>query len=163
MINARQTTGSGVRMGIIALIAAALVAALAFASARADSAIVASGELSAFATSSDPGIHGRALMIRTGDGKTIVTVHVAGLAAWTAYGAHVHKQACADNFADGHYQHLAGGSATPPNEIWPEFTTNAAGIGNGKATVGYVARPEAMAVVIHAPGGAKIACADLQP
>jgi hypothetical protein len=150
-------------MAIIALGAAAVVAALAFSSARADSGVVASGELSAFATSSDPSISGRALMIRTGDGQTIVTVHVEGLGPSTTYGSHVHKQACADNFADGHYQHVPGGVVTPPNEIWPAFTTNAAGIGNGRAMVDYTARPEAMSVVIHAPGGAKIACADLQP
>ncbi len=154
---------AGIRLGVIALVAAAAVVGLAVSSAAGGSAIVTSGDLTAFATSSDPGISGRAIMIRTGDDRTIVSVHVEGLAAGTAYGSHVHRQACADELADGHYQQLPAGGAAPPNEIWPGFTTNAAGVGNGMASVDYLARPEAMSVVIHAPGGAKIACADLQP
>ena len=50
---------------------------------------------------------------------------------------------------------------TLPTTIWPAFTTNDGGVGNGKATAAWVARPDARSVVIHAPGGAKIACADL--
>jgi hypothetical protein len=46
--------------------------------------------------------------------------------------------------------------------IWPGFTTNAAGVGNGNATVGWTAGSTAVSVVVHAPGGAKIACADLE-
>jgi hypothetical protein len=43
-----------------------------------------------------------------------------------------------------------------------DFHTYAAGIGNGYAANPFTARPEAQAVVIHAPGGARIACADLE-
>jgi hypothetical protein len=149
-------------LAILALVAAAVAAGLALSSAAAGSAVVTQGQLHAFATSSDPGITGQAVMVRTASGQTMISVHVEGLVPWTAYGSHVHRQACADNFADGHYQQQIGGAATPPNEIWPTFTTNAAGIGNGRAAVDYVARPDAMSVVIHAPGGAKIACADLE-
>lgn len=77
------------------------------------------------------------------------------------YGAHVHQQACGIGDADGHYKFDPAGPAAPPNEIRPGFTTDAAGVGNGKATVDGTAGPTAVAVVIHAPGGAKIACADL--
>ena len=89
------------------------------------------GEVHAFATGAGLGITGDARMVRTADGKTIVIVHVEGLAPDTAYGSHVHQQACANGDADGHYKFDPAGPATPPNEIWPAFTTNGAGIGNG--------------------------------
>ena len=87
--------------------------------------IVTRGEFAAFATSSDPAITGHATMVRTADGKTIVTVSVRGLAASTTYGSHVHMRACADTFAGGHYKDDLAGPASPPNEIWPAFATNA--------------------------------------
>ena len=144
--------------------AVAAVAAIAIGiqgTAAAGEALVTQGEFAAFATSSDPAITGQATMIRTADGRTIVTVSVRGLAAETIYGSHVHAFPCAENSAGGHYKHDLTGPASPPNEIWPAFTTNTAGIGNGKATAPWVARADARSVVIHAPGGAKIACADL--
>ena len=112
-------------------------------------------------------IDGHAVMIRA-SGRTYVFVHVTGLTPNTAYGAHVHKAACGATdaagspiFADGHYRFDPLGPADALNEIWPEFTTNAAGVGNGFARNDGIAGPTAVAVVIHAPGGAKIACADL--
>jgi hypothetical protein len=144
-----------------AVLAAALLTIALVPAAAADGAVATRGEIHAFATGSGLDIAGRAQMVRTGDGKTIVTVHVTGLAADTVYGAHVHQQACGVGDADGHYRFDPAGPAAPPNEIWPGFTTNAAGVGNGYVTVDAVAGPTAVAVVIHAPGGAKIACADL--
>lgn len=108
------------------------------------------------------GISGHAHMTRTADGKTIVSVHAVGLLPNTAYGVHVHNKACGDNNGGGHYQNVVDGAVDAINEIWPLFTTNAAGIGNGYASNNFRARPEAQAVVIHAPGGARIACADLE-
>lgn len=148
----------------IGLASAALAATLALAasgSAVGAGATVASGDLHAFATSADPGISGSVTMIRTADGKTIVTVHARGLLPKTSYGSHVHLQACADGNAGGHYRFDPFGPATPPNEIHLDFTTNAAGVGLGRAVVNATAGPTAVAVVVHAPGGAKIACADL--
>ena len=146
------------------LVVVAAVAAMAIGvqgTVSAGETLVTSGQFAAFATSSDPGITGQATMIRTADGKTIVNVTVRGLAPDTTYGSHVHAFACAENFAGGHYKHDLTGPASPPNEIWPALSTNAAGVGSGKATAPWYARPEARSVVIHAPGGAKIACADL--
>jgi hypothetical protein len=148
----------------IAALAIGLVAALSLApSILAVGATVTGGEITAFATGVGLPITGHAQMIRTPEGKTIVSVHVEGLAAGTTYASHVHKQACADGEADGHYRFDPAGPATPPNEIWPgPFTTNDAGIGNADTIAWATAGATAISVVVHAPGGAKIACADLR-
>jgi hypothetical protein len=142
-------------------LAAVAAMALGVQATVAGEAIVTRGQFSAFATSTDPAITGHATMVRTAAGTTIVTVSVRGLAPSTTYGSHVHLRACDDTFAGGHYKDDLAGPASPPNEIWPAFATNAGGVGNGNATAPWVARPEASSVVIHAPGGAKVACADL--
>lgn len=159
----RDISRSRSRRTQLAAVVAALSIGAAFAPAvLAGGATVTRGDLSAFATGVGQPITGRAQMVRTGDGKTIVSVHVEGLAANTTYGSHVHQQPCAVGEADGHYKFDPAGPATPPNEIWPGFTTNAAGVGNGNATVQATAGANAVSVVVHAPGGAKIACADLE-
>jgi Cu-Zn family superoxide dismutase len=144
-----------------AVLAAALLTVALVPSAAADAATVTRGDVHAFAAGAGMELAGRAQMVRTADGKTIVAIHVTGLAPDTTYGAHVHQQACGSGDADGHYRFDPAGPAAPPNEIWPGFTTDAAGVGNGKATADGIAGPTAVSVVIHAPGGAKIACADL--
>jgi hypothetical protein len=145
--------------------AAALVAgtlAIAFApGVIAGGATVTRGEISAFATGFGLPISGRAQMVRTADGKTIVTIHVEGLSPNTAYPSHVHQLPCGTSDADGHYKNDPAGPAAPPNEIWQGFTTDQDGVGNGKATVDWTAGATAVSVVVHAPNGAKIACADL--
>jgi len=131
----------------------------------ASGAEVTRGKFHTYAAGIERGfdISGRAHMTRTADGKTIVSVHAAGLEADKTYGVHVHNKACYDANAGGHYMHDPNGGVNPLNEIWPGFTTNAAGIGNGKATNDFRARSEAQAVVIHDTDGARIACADLIP
>jgi hypothetical protein len=151
----RAAVGGTATLGL-SLIGLALVS-----SALASGATVTRGDVRPFATGAGLDLRGNAQMIRTADGKTIVTVHVEGLAPDTVYGSHVHQQACAVGEADGHYKFDPTGPATPPNEIWPGFTTNAAGVGNGYARVDATAGAAAVSVVIHAPGGAKLACADL--
>jgi hypothetical protein len=158
---ARPAPGASHRRRFIAAMAGLALAASFAPSALAESATVTRGDFATFATGSGT-ITGKAQMVRTADGKTTVSIHLEGLAADTTYASHVHKQACADGEADGHYRLDPAGPATPPNEIWPgPFTTTSAGIGNGNVTVDYTAGPTAVSVVVHAPGGAKIACADL--
>jgi hypothetical protein len=130
----------------------------------ASSAEVTGGAFHTFAAGVGRGynISGHAHMTRTADGRTIVSTHATGLAANTVYGVHVHNKACGDANGGGHYQNVVGGTVDPYNEIWPLFTTNAAGVGNGKAVHAYTARPEAQAVVIHDTDGARIACTDLR-
>lgn len=149
----------GVRLSTLA---ATIVALLFAPSVLALGATVTRGEINAFAAGAGQPITGRAQMVRTPDGKTIVTVHLEGLKANTTYGSHVHQLPCGSSDADGHYKYDPAGPAAPPNEIWPGFTTNDAGVGNGNATVDWIAGPTAVSVVVHAPGGAKIACADLE-
>lgn len=150
--------GRAARIATVAGLGLALVIA---PGVLAGGATVTRGEFTAFATGIGLPISGQAVMVRSADGKTIVSVHVDGLAASTTYGSHVHQLPCGTAEADGHYKNDPAGPATPPNEIWPGFTTNAAGIGNGNATVAWTAGAAAVSVVVHAPGGAKIACADL--
>ncbi len=158
-----QTTRPRPRWRSSALTAAAVLAVTAtFAPAvLAANATVTRGDLAAFATAAGQALSGRAQMVRTADGKTTVSIRVEGLLPNTAYASHVHAAACAVGDANGHYTFDPAGPALPPNEIWPSFTTNAFGIGNGNATVDATAGAGAVSVVVHAPGGAKIACADL--
>ena len=140
----------------------ALGLAAAFAPAAMADATVTRGELQAFAAGTGLAISGHAQMVRTADGKTVVSIHVEGLTPGWTYASHVHAAACATGDADGHYRFDPAGSATPPNEIWPgPFTANGGGIANGFTVAEGTAGSGAVSVVVHAPGGAKIACADL--
>jgi hypothetical protein len=149
-------------LGIVAALGL-IVAAGAALPAAGGGAVVTSGPFGEFAAGTGMDITGHATMIRTADGRTIVSIHVEGLAANTTYAAHVHKQSCANGEADGHYQHL-GTAVNDENEIWPGFTTNAAGVGNGYASNDWSAGAGAVSVVVHRPTALpnKIACADLQ-
>ena len=148
------------RIWIALTVATGLVAALAPSTLSAST--VTRGDIAAFASGAGQSISGHAQMVRTADGRTIVAIHVEGLAPDTTYASHVHAAPCAVGDADGHYRFDPAGAATPPNEIWPgPFTTNAFGIGNANTIAAGTAGPGAVSVVVHAPGGAKIACADL--
>ena len=161
-IEMNQSTSTRTRAVSVAAIAGLAMIALAIApSVMAGDSIVTRGEFNSFGAGSGLELSGHAQMVRTASGTTIVAVHVEGLAPNTTYGSHVHQQPCSNGDADGHYKFDPTGPAAPPNEIWPGFTTNSAGIGNGNATVDATAGSTAVSVVVHAPGGAKIACADL--
>jgi hypothetical protein len=137
---------------------------LASLPAFSDSSHVTQGAFRPFSAGADLQISGHAQMVRTSDGKTIVTVHLEGLEPGVTYPVHVHAAPCAVGEADGHYHFDAFGPASPPNEIWPgPVTANGGGVANGRTTVGAVAASDAISVVVHRPGPApnKIACADL--
>ena len=154
----------GPRRSRLGALLATLAIGAAFApTVLADGATVTRGDVAAFATGIGQPITGLAQMIRTADGRTIVTIHVEGLLPNTTYASHVHAAACGVSDANGHYRFDPAGAATPPNEIWPgPFTTNDAGVGNGNTIAAGTAGPSAVSVVVHAPGGAKIACANLE-
>jgi len=139
----------------------------------ADPAQVTRGSFTTFAMGGGLGyeISGKAQMVRTAAGSTIVAVNVAGLEPGNTYGSHVHNQPCAQGDAGGHYRFSSAGIAgavdvdlggVVRSEIWPgPFNANAAGHAVGWTQVDATAGSGAVSVVIHAPGGAKIACADL--
>jgi len=134
--------------------------------ASAGGATVARGSFQTFADGPGLGydVDGIASMVRTASGKTLVSVNVTGLTPGATYGSHVHNQACANGNAGGHYRfdEPVVGGALDGFEIWPgPFTANPAGNANGKTTVFATAGADALSVVIHAPTGQKIACADL--
>lgn len=93
--------------------------------------------------------------------STTVTLTVAGLLPNRAYGAHAHVNPCgADGMAAGpHYQFqkdpvtpsVDPAFANPQNEIWLDFTTDAAGAGQATTTVpwAFPADRRAQAVIIH--------------
>ena len=165
MADRDRRRGRNAARGVIASLGL-LVGLAVVLPAAAGGAVVTRGSFTEFAAGANPpamDITGHATMIRTAAGRTIVSIHVEGLAPNTIYAAHVHKQSCANGQADGHYQH-DGTAVNDENEIWPGFTTNAAGIGNGHASNDWSAGPSAVSVVIHRPTAApnKIACADLE-
>lgn len=147
---------------VLFLAVAAVAVLIVVPAVGADGAVVSRGELHPFAAGAGMDIGGHAQMVRTAAGRTYVTVHADGLAPNTTYPSHVHALPCGQADADGHYKRDPAGAATPPNEIWQGFTTDADGVGNGRAVADFTAGATAVSVVIHAPGGAKIACADLE-
>ena len=148
---------------ILVLVTAAAGALMLIVPAvSADGAVVKRGDVHAFAAGTGLAISGHAQMVRTASGRTYVTVHAEGLAPDTTYPSHVHALPCGQADADGHYKRDPAGPATPPNEIWQGFTTDDEGVGNGRAVADFTAGATAVSVVIHAPTGAKIACADLE-
>ncbi len=157
-MNRRNKNGS-----LLMVLFALVVSLIAISAVAAEGAQVTVGDLHTFADGPGLGyeITGRAQMVRTADGRTLVSVQARGLLPNTDYPVHVHNAPCNVGNGGGHYQHVVGGDIDPTNEIWPGFTSNAAGHGNGHAAHSFTARPEAQSVVIHDPGGPRIACADL--
>jgi hypothetical protein len=149
---------------LVAVLFGLLVVLVGVSAVAADGAQVTVGELHTFAAGLDRGydISGRVQMVRTASGQTLTSIQVWGLAAGTTYPTHVHNAPCAIGNGGGHYQDVVGGTVDNVNEIWPGFTTNASGHGNGHAANDFTARPEAQSVVIHDTDGERIACADLE-
>jgi superoxide dismutase, Cu-Zn family len=94
----------------------------------------------------------------TGDGRTIVTLHVFGLEPDRDYGAHAHKAACGPLPGDalGHFQYVQGGAtdpafANPSNEIWLDLHTDEDGNGAAMTIMNwqFPADRRAQSVVIH--------------
>lgn len=147
-------------------VAVALTVVLMASAAMAGGAQVTKGSFDTFADGPvlGYGIDGKATMVRTADGKTMVMVNVSGLIPGASYGSHVHNQACDAGNAGGHYRFdvAVPGGDLDGHEIWPgPLTANAASNAHGKTTVAATAGEQAVSVVIHAPTGQKIACADL--
>ena len=116
-------------------------------------------------------IHGSAKMT-IGPSNTVVKINVSGLDPAKTYGSHLHNGTCATG-GGGHYQDIAGPEIVPPNELWLTnsglmLRSNSGGVAHATGSAPWIARTSASApttnarsVVVHEPGGARIACADL--
>lgn len=170
-----------------ATVATAVVALSAAPTALAGESVRAAAALTSYdAVLAPTGATARVHALEAGHGdsaKTIVTLHVKGLAPNHAFGAHAHNLPCGalGGAAGAHYQYVqdpaTGGDpkkassdpvyANPENEIWLDLTTNAAGNGRAKAVVEWQMPDSrrAASVVIHVrhtdhtgAAGARVAC-----
>ena len=108
-------------------------------------------------------------------GKLRLQLVVSGLPPARAFGSHLHKLACDDTKAGGHYEDNmwpAGSNANDPtyankdNEAWLDFTTDDTGKASPETTQNWLPRAgQAKSIIIHhmatLPGGvagAKLAC-----
>jgi Cu-Zn family superoxide dismutase len=124
------------------------------------------------------GTRARVHAVRTGSGRTVVTLHVFGATPNRAFGSHVHVSPCAENKAGGHYQHEVAPPgqaadprwANPRNEVWLDLHTDAQGNGSAHAVVNFTFRANgANAVILHdqhtdhgsGKAGAKLGCLDV--
>lgn len=107
---------------------------------------------------------GEARLVRALDGTTEGFIGVQGLRPGQQYPVHLHAYSCAVDAGGGHYK--IDPSVPGPvldNELWLDLTTDANGNAVARGTMPALARPEAMAYVIHdyAEDGARIACIEL--
>ncbi|HWN68006.1 MAG TPA: hypothetical protein VNM90_10235, partial [Haliangium sp.] len=121
-----------------------------------------------------PGVGGQyasldatATLTRKKDGTTEATLEVAGLPDGTAgFGAHVHAGTCDITPPGGPHYKIDTSVAveSEPNEIWLNFDADAQGDATSdNAKAAHVARPDAIAVVIHEPvTGTRLSCIELE-
>jgi hypothetical protein len=107
-----------------------------------------------------------ATLARKKDGTTEVTLEVAGLPVGVAdFGAHVHAGTCNLTPPGGpHYKLDTSITAeVETNEIWLDFDADAGGDASSEnAKDMHLARPDAIAVVIHEPvTGTRLSCIEL--
>jgi hypothetical protein len=126
---------------------------------------VSGGNLTTLVTEQDAGVpelEGSAAMTRSLDGTTTVELRLEGLVPAADYGVHVHDMPCWLNSGGGHYKaDESVSAAAEENEIWLNVTSDENGEAEKSVSVPFLARPEAQAVVVHAPGGARVGCIDL--
>ena len=135
------------------------------------------------------GATARVQRVETGDGRTIVTLEVSGMARSAAYGAHAHVGECGDPAIDKaglaagpHFQHeqdpvkpsVDAAYANPQNEIWLDHTTTRAANAHARSVVEWQFQPtrRPMSVIIHeghtlttegkhGVAGKRVACLDV--
>ncbi len=103
-------------------------------------------------------------MTRSGDGTTTAKIQVEGLKPSEEYYVHVHDEPCSVlPPGGGHYKNdYAEAMAVESNEIWLNFTSDAAGKGEAMVSSNHVARAEAQSMVIHGNDVAKTRLACIQ-
>lgn len=168
-----STTKRGLRAAMTLAVAAAIMTTLptpaGAATTRGKFVTLPDGENMGFE------ITGAASLTRTRHG-TVARAVVKGLEEGVTYAAHVHNQPCEEGLGGGHYKDDPEGPPAPPNELWLSssddprggIVANSAGVARGRGRADWVAREDAVSIVIHfipeggtTAGGPKIACADL--
>jgi Cu-Zn family superoxide dismutase len=176
MRKSRVGRGTAAFIGTVTLLTVVLIAGAAGADARPYK-VHAKGDLIRYDNpygdgTPNPVLEGARASVKAhahGKHGTTVTLHVHGLEPNREFGSHVHILGCNDNKAGGHYRNDPAAPASPQNEIWLDFVTDAHGNGSAKATVDWTFRPDgANAVIIHTDhtassgaAGAKLACLDV--
>lgn len=122
---------------------------------------VASGHLDEFAdgVERDYDISGPVRLKRGAD-WTEVKVNAQGLPG-DEHVAHLHENACDEDFGGGHYKNDPTGSGEPPNELWLSIDANASGNGHDTSDAEWQVSDGDRSVVVHDEDMDKIACADL--
>ncbi len=106
---------------------------------------------------------GAVVMTRKLSGVTDVAVVVSGLEPGMTYDAHVHNQPCAFGDGGGHYKiDNTVSEALEDNEIWFELAADSKGAAHDSKWLAAIASAAAQSVVVHAEGGARLACFDLK-
>lgn len=169
----------GVTVGLFAIGGAASEAGAAAAVVKQSGPLVIYGNPYGDGTANPvlAGSTARVHAVEDANGKTIVTLQVAGLTPNREFGSHVHVGACnAANKAGGHYQNVIGTGesfANAQNEVWLDFETDDEGNGSAQAKVDWTFRADgANAIMIHdhhtpdedpvaGVAGPKLACLDV--
>ena len=148
------------------------IAALATASPSAPRAVAFSTQVTTRGTvrsysaglTDYPGLTGRAVMVRS-RGRTVTSLDVTGVAPSTLHSqVHVHELPCGDQLGGAHFRFDTAQPFGEANEIWPRFTSDAAGASGPVQVVSPLrAGPRAVSLVVHDPANAarRIGCADL--
>ena len=164
-----RTAARPVALTAAALAAAALTVAPAAAAPStqvwADGTFSAAGPVFTYAPALVPaGAQVRVHAIYPGNGSTVATLHVKGLAPDTTYAVHAHVGPCSTSPSTslGHYQHHAGTGpdfVNDHNELWLGFTTNDAGNGSAQTVVDWQPRAgQAVSLTIHQGGPTRVGC-----
>lgn len=107
-------------------------------------------------------VRGSGTIDRAVNGGTTFSVNVTGLAPNTSYMSHVHNRPCAMGGGLHYKVDESVTTAVALNEIWLTLNSDATGAAMASVTAPHIARPDAVAIVIHDPSdAAKLACVDL--
>ena len=137
--------------------------------------------LTVYAVADNPteGVIARVHEVVTGNGTTVVTLHLRGFgeaAVGRTFGAHAHTGPCGIVGGDAgpHYTHPDAAPTLEDREIWLDFTVNPGGTAHAKATRSWTfvstatAPLGAQSVIVHAMptdpfgvAGTRYACIDV--
>lgn len=161
----RRLTLTAVALTVAAGLTVAPAAAAPSTQVWSDGEFSATGPVFTYATGLIPaGAQVRVHAIYPGNGSTVATLHVTGLAADTTFAVHAHIGPCSATPASslGHYQDQPGTGAdfvNEHNELWLGFTTNDAGNASAQTVVDWKPRAgQAVSLTFHQGGPTRVGC-----